>query len=149
DQLSGEPDIHVVVEDDRHRGQARARYAPQLRRSRRAVQGVLDRHGDRALHLHGREARGRGEHGHLDGGDVRHRVDRELPGGGSGWRRQRAFPALVYLNSSLFKAKTPLTTTRCPSFRPLRTCCSFSLACPSWTGTVRTVVGPSLTNTVG
>ena len=77
-QLAREPDVRAVLEDDGHGREPGARDRAQLDELRQAVEGGLDREGDRSLDLDRREPGAVREHRDLDRRDVGDGVDRQV-----------------------------------------------------------------------
>jgi hypothetical protein len=81
DELAREEHVGLLGEDQRDQRQARPVERAQLDQARQAGHPDLQRHGREALDLFGRAARRFGRDLDLDVGDVRERVQRELPRG--------------------------------------------------------------------
>jgi len=71
-------DVRAVLEHHRDLRQAITRQGPGLLQARQAGHQRFNREGDALLHLQRRVAGGSGVDLHLDVGDVRHSVDRQL-----------------------------------------------------------------------
>ncbi|MNJ21356.1 hypothetical protein D3C77_157060 [compost metagenome] len=78
DQLPGEEQVGALLEDHRHLRQPRTRQRTGLFQPRQAGHRGFDGEGDALLGFQRRKARGLGVDLHLDVGDVRHGIDRQL-----------------------------------------------------------------------